>query len=62
MTSSTFVQLFKVEKATADAVDKKSETPESKLDCSDQSSSPGADSDHDYTVIGGNSPTHTEER
>lgn len=62
ITSSSFVALFKVEKAATDAVDKKSETPESKSDCNDQSSSPGTDSDHDYTVIGGNSPTQTEER
>lgn len=62
ITSSSFVSLFKVEMPAADVVDKKSETPESKSDSNDQSSSPGADSDHDYTIIGGSSPTQTEER
>lgn len=61
ITLHSFVSLFKVEMPPADAVDKKS-TQESKSDCNDQSSSPGADSDHDYTIISGSSPTQTEER
>lgn len=35
---------------------------ESKSDCRCQSSTPGGDSDHDYTVIDSSSPTHTEDR
>lgn len=56
------MSLFKVEMPAADVVDKKSEALESESDCIDQSSSPGADSDHDYTIISGSSPTQTEER
>nr|XP_020448304.1 tensin-2-like isoform X2 [Monopterus albus] len=34
---------------------------ESKSDSNGQSSTPGLDSDHDYTLIGSSSPTHTED-
>lgn len=60
--SFSFMSLLKEEKVAADVVDKISQGSESKSESNDQSSSPGPDSDHDYTVIGSNSPTHTEER
>lgn len=60
--SFSFTSLLKEEKVAADVVDKISQSSESKSDSNDQSCSPGPDSDHDYTVIGSNSPTHTEER
>ncbi|XP_062419983.1 tensin-2-like isoform X3 [Pungitius pungitius] len=34
---------------------------EGRLDSNGQSSTPGLDSDHDYTIIGSSSPTHTED-
>lgn len=45
----------------ADVVDDLSSS-EGKSDSNGQSSTPGLDSDHDYTVIGSSSPTHTEDR
>ncbi|RVE72452.1 hypothetical protein OJAV_G00040190 [Oryzias javanicus] len=43
------------------AGDDTSQRSESKSDSHDQSSTPGLDSDHDYTLIGSSSPTHTED-
>lgn len=60
--SFSFMSLLIEEKVAAEVVDKISQSSESKSDSNDQSSSPGLDSDHDYTIIGSNSPTHTEER
>ncbi|XP_069013906.1 tensin-2-like isoform X1 [Embiotoca jacksoni] len=51
----------KVEKVKADAEDDISQSSESKSDSNGQSSTPALDSDHDYTVIGSSSPTHTED-
>ncbi|XP_051271635.1 tensin-2 isoform X4 [Dicentrarchus labrax] len=51
----------KVEKAMSDVPDDISQGSESKSDSNGQSSTPGLDSDHDYTVIGSSSPTHTED-
>ncbi|XP_053171080.1 tensin-2-like [Scomber japonicus] len=51
----------KVEKAKISAEDDISQGSESKSDSNGQSSTPGLDSDHDYTLIGSNSPTHTED-
>ncbi|XP_074527166.1 tensin-2-like isoform X2 [Halichoeres trimaculatus] len=45
------------EQVKVDLEDEASQGSESKLDSNGQS----MDSDHDYTVIGGNSPTHTED-
>ncbi|XP_075997342.1 tensin-2-like isoform X2 [Genypterus blacodes] len=45
----------------ADVEDNISQGSEAKSDSNGQSSTPGLDSDHDYTVIGSNSPTHTED-
>ncbi|XP_008276841.1 tensin-like C1 domain-containing phosphatase isoform X2 [Stegastes partitus] len=52
---------LKVEKAKTDAEDDISQGSESKSDSNCQSSTPGLDSDHDYTLIGSSSPTHTED-
>lgn len=38
------------------------QAPETKLVSNGQSSTHGHESEHDYTVIGGSSPTKTEER
>lgn len=43
----------------ADVADDVSQGSEGK---SDSNGTPGVDSDHDYTVIGSSSPTHTEDR
>ncbi|XP_042357261.1 tensin-2-like isoform X2 [Plectropomus leopardus] len=51
----------KVEQAKADVEDDISQGSEGKSDSNGQSSTPGLDSDHDYTIIGSNSPTHTED-
>ncbi|XP_036958238.1 tensin-2-like isoform X2 [Acanthopagrus latus] len=50
---------LKVEKA--DVADDISQGSECKSDSNGQSSTPGLDSDHDYTIIGSSSPTHTED-
>lgn len=39
-----------------------SQAPETKPVSNGQSSARGLDSEHDYTVIGGSSPTKTEDR
>lgn len=39
-----------------------SQAPETKLISNGQSSVRGLDSEHDYTVIGGSSPTKTQDR
>ncbi|XP_072238649.1 tensin-2-like isoform X2 [Leuresthes tenuis] len=49
------------EKAKTDTEDDISQGSESKSDSQGQSSTPGLDSDHDYTLIGSSSPTHTED-
>ncbi|KAM4587575.1 tensin-2-like isoform 2-T2 [Odontesthes bonariensis] len=49
------------EKTKTDAEDDISQGSESKSDSQGQSSTPGLDSDHDYTLIGSSSPTHTED-
>lgn len=54
------ISLLKVEKA--DVADDISQSSECKSDSNGQSSTPGLDSDHDYTIIGSSSPTHTEDR
>ncbi|KAF7656166.1 hypothetical protein LDENG_00045760 [Lucifuga dentata] len=54
-------ELHKGENAKADVEDSISQGSEGKSDSNGQSSTPGPDSDHDYTVIGSNSPTHTED-
>uniref|UniRef100_A0A146W9P1 Tensin n=1 Tax=Fundulus heteroclitus TaxID=8078 RepID=A0A146W9P1_FUNHE len=51
----------KVEKGKTVAEDDISLGSEGKSDVRCQSSTPGVDSDHDYTVIGSSSPTHTED-
>ncbi|KAM9362117.1 tensin-2-like [Symphorus nematophorus] len=51
----------RVEKAIADVEDDESQGSEGKSDSNAQSSTPGLDSDHDYTIIGSSSPTHTED-
>ncbi|XP_047439777.1 tensin-2-like isoform X2 [Mugil cephalus] len=51
----------KEEKPKANAEDDISQGSESKSDSNGQSSTPGLDSDHDYTLIGSSSPTHTED-
>ncbi|KAM6928121.1 tensin-2-like isoform 2-T2 [Xenentodon cancila] len=51
----------KVEKAQMDTDDAISQCSESKSDSRGQSATPGLDSDHDYTLIGSSSPTHTED-
>uniref|UniRef100_A0A3P9J2H2 Tensin-2 n=1 Tax=Oryzias latipes TaxID=8090 RepID=A0A3P9J2H2_ORYLA len=43
------------------AGDDTSQGSENKCDSHDQPSTPGLDSDHDYTLIGSSSPTHTED-
>ncbi|XP_026162890.1 tensin-2-like isoform X2 [Mastacembelus armatus] len=50
-----------VEKAKTDVGDDISQGSEGKSDSNGQSSTPGLDSDHDYTLIGSSSPTHTED-
>ncbi|XP_028262154.1 tensin-2-like isoform X2 [Parambassis ranga] len=54
-------QKVKVEKACKDAEDDTSQGSETKSDSNDQSSTPGLDSDPDYTLVGSSSPTHTED-
>ncbi|XP_034022903.1 tensin-2-like isoform X1 [Thalassophryne amazonica] len=51
----------KVEKVQTDVEDDISHGSDGKSDSNGQSSSHGLDSDHDYTLIGGSSPTHTED-
>ncbi|XP_029947966.1 tensin-3-like isoform X3 [Salarias fasciatus] len=51
----------KVDKEKADAEDNVSQGSVSKSESNGQSSTPGLDSDHDYTMIGSSSPTHTED-
>ncbi|XP_018533180.1 tensin-2 isoform X3 [Lates calcarifer] len=51
----------RVEKAKTDLEDDISQGSEGKSDSNCQSSTPGLDSDHDYTLIGSSSPTHTED-
>ncbi|XP_029287903.1 tensin-2-like isoform X2 [Cottoperca gobio] len=51
----------KVEQAKADVEDDISQGSEGKSDSIGQSSTPGLDSDHDYTIIGSSSPTHAED-
>lgn len=53
---------LKVEKAKTDVEDDISQGSEVKSDSGGQSITPGLDSDHDYTIIGSSSPTHTEDR
>lgn len=60
--SFLLISLIKVEKVKMDAEDGVSHDSEGKSDSLGQSSTPGVDSDHDYTVIGSSSPTHTEDR
>lgn len=60
--SYILISLMKVEKAKTDAEDEISQHSETKSDSNGQSSTPGPDSDHDYTLIGSSSPTHTEDR
>lgn len=55
------VEHLKVEKVKADGEDDISQASEAKSDSNGQSSTPGLDSDHDYTIIGSSSPTHTED-
>ncbi|XP_044036467.1 tensin-2-like isoform X3 [Siniperca chuatsi] len=55
------IEHHKVEKAKTDVEDDISQGSEDKLDSNGQSSTPGLDSDNDYTIIGSNSPTHTED-
>ncbi|KAM7422207.1 hypothetical protein PAMA_010331 [Pampus argenteus] len=50
-----------VEKAKTGVEDDTSQGSEGKSDSNGQSSTPGLDSDHDYTLIGSSSPTHTED-
>lgn len=52
----------KVENRAADAEANQSQAPETKQVCNGQSSARGLDAEHDYTVIGGSSPTKTEDR
>ncbi|XP_059185686.1 tensin-2-like [Centropristis striata] len=51
----------KVEQVKADTEDDISQGSEGKSDSNGQSSTPGLDSDQDYTIIGSSSPTHTED-
>nr|XP_046240257.1 tensin-2-like isoform X2 [Scatophagus argus] len=51
----------KVAKTMADREDDMSQGSDGKSDSNGQSSTPGLDSDHDYTIIGSSSPTHTED-
>ncbi|XP_030584850.1 tensin-2-like isoform X2 [Archocentrus centrarchus] len=57
----THTEHHKVEKAKTGAEDDISQHSETKSDSNGQSSTPGPDSDHDYTLIGSSSPTHTED-
>ncbi|AWP03124.1 putative tensin-like C1 domain-containing phosphatase [Scophthalmus maximus] len=54
-------QNAEVEKAKTDVEDDISQGSEVKSDSGGQSITPGLDSDHDYTIIGSSSPTHTED-
>ncbi|XP_040890001.1 tensin-2-like isoform X2 [Toxotes jaculatrix] len=54
-------QHAEVEKAKTNVEDDISQGSEGKSDSNGQSSTPGLDSDHDYTLIGSISPTHTED-
>nr|XP_043879443.1 tensin-2-like [Solea senegalensis] len=54
-------QHSEVEKAKAVVEDDVSHGSEGKSDSNGPSSTPGLDSDHDYTLIGSSSPTHTED-
>lgn len=56
------ISRHKVEKAKSEMEDNISYCSEAKSDSNGQSSTPGLDSDHDYTLIGSSSPTHTEDR
>ncbi|XP_023279291.1 tensin-2-like isoform X2 [Seriola lalandi dorsalis] len=49
------------ENAKTDVDDDISQGSETKSDSNGQTSTPGLDSDHDYTLIGSSSPTHTED-
>ncbi|KAM9758384.1 tensin-2-like isoform 2-T2 [Menidia menidia] len=49
------------EKVKTNAEDDISQGSQSKSDTQGKSSTPDLDSDHDYTLIGGSSPTHTED-
>lgn len=51
-----------MEQAKANVEDEISQGSEGKSDSNGQSSTPGLDSDNDYTLIGSSSPTHTEDR
>ncbi|KAF3689635.1 Tensin-2 [Channa argus] len=51
-----------VEKAETDVEDNISQGSEGKSDSNGQSSTPGLESDHDYTLIASSSPTQTEDR
>nr|XP_019942691.1 PREDICTED: tensin-2-like isoform X3 [Paralichthys olivaceus] len=55
-------QQAEVEKAKTEAEDDVSQGSEGKSDSNGPSSTPGLDSDHDYTIIGSSSPTQTEDR
>ncbi|XP_044204217.1 tensin-2-like isoform X2 [Thunnus albacares] len=55
------IEHHKVEKAKVGVEDDISQGSEGKSDSNGQSSTPGLDSDHDYTLIGSSSPTHTED-
>ncbi|KAG7229709.1 hypothetical protein INR49_012504, partial [Caranx melampygus] len=59
--SSSVLKVNDVEKAKMDAGDDISQGSEAKSDSNGQTSTPGLDSDHDYTLIGSSSPTHTED-
>ncbi|KAK2862357.1 hypothetical protein Q5P01_001890 [Channa striata] len=54
-------QHAEVEKAKTDMEDNISQGSEDKSDSNGQSSNPGLESDHDYTLIGSSSPTQTED-
>uniref|UniRef100_A0A3P8V368 Tensin 2b n=1 Tax=Cynoglossus semilaevis TaxID=244447 RepID=A0A3P8V368_CYNSE len=54
-------QHHEVRKAKEVVEDNISQGSENKSDSNGPSSTPGLDSDHDYTLIGGSSPTHTED-
>uniref|UniRef100_A0A3B4VLZ9 Tensin-2-like n=1 Tax=Seriola dumerili TaxID=41447 RepID=A0A3B4VLZ9_SERDU len=54
-------QHAEVENAKTDVDDDISQGSENKSDSNGQTSTPGLDSDHDYTLIGSSSPTHTED-
>lgn len=60
--SSGSILYVEAEQAKADVEDDMSQGSEGRSDSNGQSSTPGQDSDHDYTIIGSSSPTHTEDR